>query len=133
MAETQLVEDQSETASSRRGAGALGKARERTLSAYETARDRTRETARDVTGQIAVYPLAAVAGGLAIGALLAFILPRTQGETRLLGATGRKLNAAARDAAQRGVDFGREKVDALAGKAASKVSSAVVEAVVAKD
>jgi len=133
MAETQRAEEQGETGNKGRAAGALDTARERTLSAYESARNRTRETARDLSDQISVYPMAAVAGGLAVGALLAFLLPRTQRETQLLGATGRKLTAAARDAAQRGVEFGREKVDTLAGKAVTKVGAAVAEAVTAKD
>lgn len=59
---------------------AIEQARERTLSAYETARSRTTETARQVTDQMAVYPAAAVIGGMAVGALLGFLLPRTRRE-----------------------------------------------------
>lgn len=112
-----------------RAAAALDAARERTLSAYETARDRSRETARQVTDQMSVYPIGAVLAGLAVGALAAFLIPRTQREDRLLGKTGRRLAGAARDAAQRGVDAGRERVQSLSGDIGDKVGKAVAEAI----
>ena len=116
-----------------RAAEALDAARDRTRSAYETARSRTRDTARQVTDQMAVYPVGAVIGGLAVGAILGFLLPRTKRETELLGATGRKLVEAGREAAQKGFDAGKERVDAATGKVVREVSSAVREAVGAKD
>ncbi len=81
-----------------RAAAALDAARERTASAYETARTRSRDAAKQVTDQMAVYPVGAVIGGLAVGALIAFLLPRTERETRLLGVDG----AQARRARERG-------------------------------
>lgn len=116
-----------------RAAAALDTARERTLSAYETARQRSRDTARQVTDQLSVYPVGAVVGGMAIGALLAFLLPRTERETRLIGATGRKLAGAAREAAQKGIDAGRERAQNLSGEIGGKVGRAVAEAVGGKD
>ena len=116
-----------------RAAAALDAARERTLSAYETARERSRDTARQVTDQLSVYPVGAVVGGLAVGALLAFLLPRTERENRLLGPTGRKLAGAAREAAQKGIDAGRERAQDLSGELGSKVGRAVAEAVGAKE
>lgn len=133
MADRQSGGTETESTNRGRAAEALNSARERTVSAYEAARGRTRETARQVTDQMAVYPLGAVLGGLAVGAALAFLVPRTRRETELLGQTGRKLTAAAREAAQKGMDAGRERIDTLAGKAVSKVSSAVSEVVGAKD
>ena len=64
-----------------------------------------------------------------VGALLGALLPRSQRETRLLGDTGRKLTGAARDAAQRGLDAGKEQIDQIRAKAAQKVGEAVVDAV----
>lgn len=116
-----------------RAATALDAARERTRSAYETARDRSRDAARQVTDQAAAYPLGAVVGGLAAGALVAFLLPRTERETRLLGATGRRLAGAAREAAQKGLDAGRERAQNLTGELGSKVGRAVADAIGAKD
>lgn len=116
-----------------RAAAAFDAAKERTLSAYETARTRSRDTARDVTEQLSVYPVGAVIGGMAVGALLAFLLPRTERENRLLGPTGRKLAGAAREAAQKGLDAGRERAQSLTGELGGKVGRAVAEAVGSKD
>ena len=116
-----------------RAAAALDAARERTLSAYETARARSRDAARQVNDQLSIYPVGAVIGGLAVGALLAFLLPRTEREDRLLGPTGRKLAGAARDAARKGLDAGREQVQTLSGEIGGKVGRAVAEAVGTKD
>jgi hypothetical protein len=107
-------------------------ARERTASAYEAARSRATDVTRQATDQLAIYPVAAVIGGFAIGALLAAVLPRTQREEDLLGETGRKLAGAAKDAAQRGLDLGREQFDEIRGKAAQKVGEAVADVVAGK-
>ena len=118
------------------GAGPLGRAadayqaaRDRTYSAYETARERAADVTRQTADQIAVYPVAAVVGGLAIGALLGFLVPATRREADLLGSTGRKITDAARDAAQRGYEAGKEQIDELRSKAAKTVGDAVVEVV----
>jgi ElaB/YqjD/DUF883 family membrane-anchored ribosome-binding protein len=125
--------DKSETTTAarprNRAAGALEAARERTQTAYETARSRATSATRQAGEQLAVYPVAAVVGGFAVGALLAALLPRTEREDELLGDTGRKLTGAARDVAQRGLDAGREQIDEIRAKAAQKVGEAVGEAV----
>lgn len=81
-------------------------ARERAIDAY----DRARERAGD---QIETSPLLALGGGLAIGAVLAAILPRTQAEERLLGPTGRRITDTARSAAGAAKEAGREKLAEL--------------------
>ena len=78
---------------------------------------------------MSVYPVAAVVGGFAIGALLAALLPRTEREEKLLGKTGRRLTVAARDAAQRGLDAGKEQIEQIRSKTAQKVGEAVGDAV----
>lgn len=113
-----------------KAAGVLEAARERTASAYETARDRASEVTRQASEQISVYPVAAVVGGFAIGALLATLLPRSERETQLLGKTGRRLTSAAREAAQKGLDAGKDQFEEIRAKAAQKVGEAVSEAVV---
>lgn len=112
-----------------RAADALEAARERTQTAYESARSRAADATRQAGEQLAVYPVAAVVGGFAVGALLAALLPRTEREDQLLGETGRKLTGAAREAAQRGLDAGRGQIDEIRAKAAQKVGEAVGEAV----
>ncbi len=115
-----------------RAADAYQSARERTASAYQTARKRASEATKTASEQVSVYPVGAVIGGLAIGALLAFLVPKTQREEQLFGATGKKLTGAARDAAQRGLDAGKEQVEQIRDRATQKVGEAVVEAVTGK-
>ena len=112
-----------------RAAEAYQTARERTYSAYETARTRATEVTRQASEQIAVYPVAAVVGGLAVGALLGFLLPATRREQDLLEPTGRRITDAARTAAQRGIDAGKEQFEEIRNRATQKVGEAVVEAV----
>jgi ElaB/YqjD/DUF883 family membrane-anchored ribosome-binding protein len=112
-----------------RAADALEAARDRTTSAYEAARSRATEVTRQASEQMAVYPVAAVLGGFAVGALLATLLPKSAREERLLGKAGRRLTGAAREAAQKGLDAGRDQIDELRAKAAQKVGEAVADAV----
>lgn len=126
-------ENDNDTHERGRAAETLNAARERTLSAYEAARARSRDTARQVTDQMAIYPVGAVLAGLAVGAVAALLIPRTAQEDRLLGKTGKRLAGAARDAAQKGVDAGRERVQALSGDIGSKVGKAVADAIGGKD
>jgi len=112
-----------------RASDAYQSARERTYSAYETARDRAADVTRQATEQISVYPVAAVAGGLVIGALLGFLLPASRREEDLLAPTGKRITEAARTAAQRGIDAGKQQIEEIRSRAAQKVGDAVVEAV----
>jgi ElaB/YqjD/DUF883 family membrane-anchored ribosome-binding protein len=112
-----------------RAAEAIETARERTLSAYEAARTRAGDVTRQATDQLSIYPVGAVIGGFALGALLALALPGTRREERTLGAAGRRLTGAARDAAQRGLDAGKEQIEQIRAKAAQKVGEAVGDAV----
>ena len=112
-----------------RASEAYQSARERTYSAYETARERAADVTRQATEQISVYPVGAVIGGLAIGAILGFLVPATRREEELLSPTGKRITDAARTAAQRGIDAGKEQIDQIRSKAAQKVGEAVVEAV----
>ena len=92
-------------------------ARERTASAYATAREKAGsayETAGRRAGEgIDSAPVAAVFGGLAIGAIVAALLPRTRREDEMLGTVGRKLNDSAREAAAAAREAGRGQLDEL--------------------
>jgi ElaB/YqjD/DUF883 family membrane-anchored ribosome-binding protein len=112
-----------------RAAEVLETARERTASAYETARDRASAATRQASEQMSVYPVAAVMGGFALGALIATLLPRTEREERLLGRAGRRITGVARDAAQKGFDAGKSRIEEVRAKAAQKVGEAVGDAV----
>ena len=113
----------SDTPESRRGP--IEAARARTASAYEAARNRASDATRRANEQLSVYPLSAVVGGFLLGALVGAMLPRTERETRLIGKAGRRVAGAAKDAAQRGIDAGREQFDQLKSKAVETVGEAV--------
>ena len=81
-------------------------ARQRAIEAYEGARDR----AADTLGQA---PLLALAGGLAAGALIAALLPRTEAETRALRPTARRVKGSARVAYDAAKDTGGERLGEL--------------------
>ena len=100
-------------------------ARARTASAYEAARNRASDATRKANEQLSIYPLSAVVGGFVLGALVGAMLPRSERETKLMGKAGRKVAGAAKDAAQRGIDAGREQLDQLKSKAVETVSEAV--------
>ena len=83
-----------------------GSARQRAIEAYEGARDR----ATDTLGQA---PLIALAGGLAAGALIATLLPRTDTERRLVGPAARRVKVGARAAAQAARDTGAQRLEEM--------------------
>jgi hypothetical protein len=92
-------------------------ARERTAAAYAAARERAGsayETAgRRAGDSIDANPVAAVVGGLALGAIVAALLPRTRREDEYLGTVGRRLNDGAREAARAAREAGRGQLDEL--------------------
>jgi hypothetical protein len=89
-----------------RTTAAYAAARERAGSAYETAGRRTSEG-------IESNPVAAVFGGLAIGAIVAALLPRTRREDEMLGTVGRRINDGAREAARAARDAGKSQLDEI--------------------
>ncbi|MEO5640296.1 MAG: hypothetical protein ABIQ98_00855 [Sphingomicrobium sp.] len=65
--------------------------------------------------QVDNSPLIALAGGIAIGALIAALLPQTDRETELLQPVGTKVNDAGRAGIDKMREAGKAKVDELAG------------------
>jgi len=65
--------------------------------------------------QIDAMPLVALAGGLALGALIASVLPQTEREVELLEPVGSKVTDAGRSAVDKAREAGKAKVDELAG------------------
>jgi hypothetical protein len=80
--------------------------RERAIEAYGSARERAR-------GQVDGSPLLALGGGLALGALIAALLPKSKAEDRLLGSVGGRITDTARTAADAAKEAGREKLAEL--------------------
>lgn len=97
-------EDSNRTAASQDDAGASP--RQRAIEAYSEARDRAVDTLREA-------PLLALAGGLAAGALIAALLPRTNTEARLVRPTARRVKDSARSALDAARDTGTERLNAL--------------------
>lgn len=81
-------------------------ARQRAIEAYEGARDRAADT-------LSQAPLIALAGGIAAGALIAALLPRTDTESRAIRPTARRVKKAARDAFDAARDTGSQRLDEL--------------------
>ena len=80
--------------------------RQRAIEAYESARDRATDTLSEA-------PLIAIAGGIAAGALIAALLPRTRTEERLVRPTARRVRETARAAYRAAKDTGTDRLDEL--------------------
>jgi len=85
--------------------------RERAIEVYESARDNVAISSRKVRDSLVEAPLAALAGGIAAGALLAALLPRTESETRFVRPTAKRVKATARAAYDAARDAGAAKLD----------------------
>jgi len=81
-------------------------ARQKAIEAYEGVRDR----ASDTLGEA---PLLALAGGLAAGALIAALLPRSDAETRAIRPTARRVKNTARAALGAARETGSQGLDEL--------------------
>lgn len=92
-------------------ADAYETARQKTSALYGSARDRASGAVESTRNGIDSNPAAALVGGLAIGALVAAILPRTQREAAVLGGVGKRLNQSALGAAEAAREAGREKLE----------------------
>ena len=84
----------------------FGSPRQRAIDAYEGARDRTAET-------LGKAPFIALAGGIAAGALIAALLPRTDTEARLVRPTARRVKDSARAALGAARDTGSQRLGDL--------------------
>ena len=80
--------------------------RPRAIEAYESARDRATDTLSEA-------PLIAIAGGIAAGALIAALLPRSRTEERLVRPTARRVKETARAAYKAARDTGTDRLDEL--------------------
>lgn len=104
-----------ETASAARSkaSDAYSAARERTSAAFSGASERVGRASQRTSEGIDSNPFAALVGGLAIGGLLAAVLPKTKREEEWLGEYGRRINDTARDAARAAREAGASKLDEL--------------------
>lgn len=103
--------------------------RERTSALYGSARQRASGAVSTSRETIDSNPVVALAGGLALGAILGAVLPTTRREQELLGDVGSRVNTAAREVASSAAEASRTQVDELKNSALQKVGEAVVQAV----
>ena len=80
--------------------------RQRAIDAYEGARERA-------AGSLSEAPLLALAGGLAAGALIAALLPRTKAETKALKPAVRRVRKTAKAAVEAARETGTDKLNEL--------------------
>ena len=88
-------------------------ARTAAVDAYDAAREKAAQAKARTSDGIDEAPLVALAGGLAVGVLLAALLPRTDREAKLLGPIGERITGSARDAVDAAKEAGREKLNEL--------------------
>lgn len=113
--------------------------------AYESTKEIALDAARSTAETIEGNPLGVLVGGLALGALIAAVLPRTARERELLAPTGRRLAAALTAAIAAAKEAGRGELEQMnltpdaakdkarslidgIGKAATSAGSAAVQA-----
>lgn len=93
--------------------GIRTQARQRAISAYDSARDGVASARRRTAEGLDEAPLIAIAGGLAAGALIAALLPRTDTETKALRPVGKRLTDTAKAAAASAKDTGTQRLTEL--------------------
>jgi hypothetical protein len=87
--------------------------RTRAVEAYDDALTSAAEAKDKAVASFGDNPLVALGGGLALGALIASLLPRTRTEDKLLGSVGGRITGAAKSAADAAREAGREKLTEL--------------------
>lgn len=105
-------------------ADAYQAARDRTSAAYAAARERAGTVGQKTAETLDTAPMLAVAGGLALGALLGALLPRSTREEELLRPVGEKIGDTARQAIDKARASARDQIGDLGGKAADALRSA---------
>ena len=87
--------------------------RQRAIEAYGNARDRVGNAGRRAGDAIEEAPLIVLAAGLAAGAAIAALLPRSRTEDRLLKPVTNRARETAQTAFQAAKDAGRGRLDEL--------------------
>lgn len=87
--------------------------RQRAADAYSNARESVAGAGRRASDNLAEAPLIALVGGIAAGALIAALLPRTESETRLIKPTAKRVRDGAKAAVQAARETGSQRLDEL--------------------
>jgi hypothetical protein len=108
-----MTDNRQDTQGSSQDGGVAANVRQKAVEAYDSARDGVGQVGTRATDAIDDAPLIALAGGIAAGALLAALLPRTRAETDLLRPVGNRLSETARAAANAARDAGGQRLREL--------------------
>ena len=87
--------------------------RQRAVEAYENARGSVSDAGRQAVDTLTEAPLLALAGGLAAGALIAALLPRTETEDRLVEPRARRVRKSVEAAANAARETGTQRLGDL--------------------
>lgn len=98
--------------------------RQRAIEAYGNARDRVNNAGQRAGETLQEAPLAVLAAGLAAGAAIAALLPRSRAEDKLLRPVTDRARETARSAVQAAKDAGQGRLDEL-GLTRQKGSDAI--------
>lgn len=109
---SERLRDGLDDAKTRAGA-AIDTAREKVSDAASASREKAREAAHRTAEAAEGNPLGLVAGGIALGALVAAVLPRSQREKELLAPIGKRVNASATAALAAARTAGKEELGQL--------------------
>lgn len=96
-----------------KAADAAALIRDRAADAYDSARDKASSARENAATGLDTAPLAVLAGGIALGAVLGALLPRTDREARLLAPVAEKAGHAAKAAFVAARAAGQDKLDEL--------------------
>lgn len=88
-------------------------ARKRAIDAYADARDSVSGAGRRAANNLSEAPLIALAGGIAAGALIAALLPRTDRETQFVKPTAKRVRDGASAAYKAARETGSKSLDEL--------------------
>lgn len=92
---------------------AVGYSRDTASHAYDSTRKAASNTAHKTADGIETNPLSALIGGLAVGVAVGALLPKTQQESKHLGALGKRINDSAASAARAARDAGKQELNAM--------------------
>lgn len=113
LASAKAKTSETSAAAREKAAEAYEKGREAAARGVQQSRDLAHKAVEKTGDGIDKNPLAIVLGGIAIGAIVGALLPRTERETKLMGKAGKKLNKKAKEMAKAAKNAGTDKVDSL--------------------
>ena len=110
-------------------------ARERAITAYDSARDSAAAAGKKAGDQLGEAPLAVIAGGIAAGAILAALLPTSRREKQLLAPVTDNIRDKASAAVEAAQAAGQARLDELGltrdagGEAVRSIVDGVAQAI----